>query len=345
VGKAFGRFGIERVIGASIILFSLGLLTLAALPKTLIVLGALCFLLGFVSSGTTIVGYMSVLPKWFDAHLGLALGLGGIGNGVGVVLTPFIATNLLGRFGWRGAYAGLAVVAAGAGFVAWLLISVRGHNKAKDGIEGSAASWLPSAVAHEGIELRQALADWRFWLLMAVILLTTFSIFGGMVHGVNLAFDRGLTPQQAAVVASLAGVGGILARVLIGAMLDRYFAPILGAIVFATAAAGLFINSTATAFPLIVSGTILVGFAFGGEGDLIPFLVRRYFGPKAFGAIYGMMYVAFTLGAASGPVVYGIAYDHSHSYELIMYVTSGACLACALCILLVGTYRFRAVKK
>ena len=73
---------------------------------------AICFLVGMVSAGTTVVGYMSVLPKWFDSRLGLALGLAGIGAGAGVGLAPFIATNLVGQFGWRGAYAGLAAIAA-----------------------------------------------------------------------------------------------------------------------------------------------------------------------------------------------------------------------------------------
>ena len=346
-GSLFRRFGTERVIGASIVLFAAGLLTLAVLPANVYLLGAICFIIGLVSSGTTVVGYMSVLPKWFDGNLGLALGCGGVGAGVGVGLAPFLATGLIVRFGWRGAYAGLAVLALGVGLVAWALVSVRGARARDIGIHSRAtdASQPVRATGQTGTDLRTAMVDWRFWLLMLIIFLTTSSILGTIVHGATLATERGLPVQQVAIVASLAGVGGLTARIVIGALLDRFFAPAIAAVIFALAATGLYINATATTFPVILSAAALSGFAFGAEGDLIPFFVRRYFGTTSFGIIFGVMYVAYTLGGVAGPIAYGIGFDRTAGYEVVMQIAAAACAFCALAVLALGPYRYRAADK
>ena len=40
----------------------------------------------------------------------------------------------------------------------------------------------------------------------------------------------------------------------------------------------------------------LVGLGMGAEGDIIAYLISRYFGLRAFGEIYGYAFSAFTLG-------------------------------------------------
>jgi OFA family oxalate/formate antiporter-like MFS transporter len=339
-GWLFTRFGTERTIGISISLFAVCLFSLTSLPNNLFVFGALCFATGLTSSGTTPVGYLSVLPKWFDARLGLALGLAGIGAGAGVGLAPFIATSSMAHFGWRGTYASLAALAAVGGLVAWLLISVRGTLAPNDKAAHPGSSEKQQKPAERGVELREALADWRLWLLLIIVFLSTFSILGIIVHSATLASDRGLTIQQAAVVASVAGVGGLFGRVVVGALLDRFFAPAIAVGVFALAAIGLFLNSDATTFFVIATGACLSGIAFGAEGDLMPFFVRRYFGAKAFGLIFGLIYVAYTLGGVFGPVAYGFVYDRTGDYLLILRIAAAACAFCAVTVLLLGSYRF-----
>src|SRR5471032_671035 len=56
VGWLFNRFGTERVIGLSISLFAVCLLSLTMMTGNLFLFAALCFATGLTSSGTTPVG-------------------------------------------------------------------------------------------------------------------------------------------------------------------------------------------------------------------------------------------------------------------------------------------------
>ena len=337
MGKLFQRFGTERVILTSVLLFVLGMLAMTQLPPSLVLLGALCFAIRLAGSGTTMVGYLSILPRWFDAKLGLALGCAGLGGGIGVALAPFLATRLIGQFGWRGAYAGLAAIALVAGLLAWMLISVCGQGRVV------AAEKADAMVdAHEGLTLAQALRQWRLWLLMMVVFLTTFSLLGAAVHGATLFSDRGLSTSQAAIGVGLAGVGAMLERVGVGAQLDRFFGPPIAMVVLCLGAVGLFVNSTASAFPVMVAATFLGGMAMGAEGDLLPYFVRRDFGTRAFGAIFGVVFVAYTLGGMLGPIAYGLAFDRLGGYTVIMQIAAAACIFSALALTLFGPYRYLA---
>ncbi len=341
-GKLFERFGAEKIILVSVLLFALGMLALSHLTASVLVLGGLSFILGLCGSATTIVGYLSILPRWFDGRLGLALGLAGLGLGLGVGLSPTIATHLIGAFGWRGAYQWMALFAFGTGLIAWLLIAPRGYGSTK---ETRARATASAAIAlDQGDSLREAVASWRFWLLLTVIFATTFGILGAAIHGATLFSDRGLTPQQAAIGAGLAGVGAMSARLLAGILLDRFFAPIIGTVVFVIAATGLFLNSEGSSFPLLVLGTFMGGVAIGAEGDLLPFLVRRYFGMRSFSVIFGCLFIAYAMGGMIGPIVFGYMFDQSGSYGLIMRIAAGVCLLSALAMLLLGPYRFRALE-
>ena len=78
----------------------------------------------------------------------------------------------------------------------------------------------------------------------------------------------------------------------------------------------------------------------GAEGDLVPFLVKRYFGLKSFGAVYGCLISLFCLGTLAGPILLGVAFDRFHGYGYAMAVAGVICVACSLLILAVGPYRY-----
>jgi MFS transporter, OFA family, oxalate/formate antiporter len=339
-GRLFDRFGPERVIGVSMLLFSAGVFCMSLLPPSLVAVGALCFVIGVVGCGTTMIGYAGVLPRWFDRRLGLALGVAGLGAGLGVGLVPFVATHLIGDLGWRSAYAALAALALGGGVIAFLLLRPRSHERQP--VISCAATLADRDVAI-GMTITEARREGRFWLLFAVTFLVPFAILGIALHGAALFMDRGLSAQQAATGAALAGLGALGARLCVGALIDRWHAPRVTALVFLLAGTGLALNSWAVTFPLLCIGTFLGGIAMGAEGDLLPFMIRRYFGLRAFGAIFGTMHSAYALGGVLGPIAYGLSYDRLHTYSPVMLGCAALCLASAIAIGWMGPYRYQVV--
>jgi MFS transporter, OFA family, oxalate/formate antiporter len=239
-GRLFDRFGAERVIVVSVLLFAASVHAMSYLPGSLAALGALCFVVGVAGSGTSMVGYAGVLPQWFDKRLGLALGLAGLGAGAGVGLSPFIATQLVSQFGWRGAYSALAALALVGGLLAYALLRLRrGEVPPLASRAATVAARAAEAAAAPGISRADALRDPRFWLLLAVTFIVPFAILGIALHGAALFIDRGLSAAQAATGAAVAGLGAIIARVGVGALLDRWHAPLVAAVIFVAAGAGL----------------------------------------------------------------------------------------------------------
>jgi MFS family permease len=72
------------------------------------------------------------------------------------------------------------------------------------------------------------------------------------------------------------------------------------------------------------------------------FLLSRYFGLKAYGKIYGVMFAVFGIGTGIGPALSGISFDRFHSYEPIFIVYAAILIiTCALFIRL-GPYPYPA---
>ena len=52
---------------------------------------------------------------------------------------------------------------------------------------------------------------------------------------------------------------------------------------------------------------------------MMDFFISRYFGRRAFGTLYGLIFSLFALGIGIGPAFLGSGYDHFHSYESVLW--------------------------
>ncbi|WP_322062088.1 MFS transporter [Paraburkholderia sp. J63] len=345
VGRLMDRYGALRVIRVSIVLFVLCLLSLSIGPIVPQALAAKIFLLGLLGVGTSPVGYLPVLAHSFERRLGLAFGVASIGAGVGAAVAPVMAGRAIKAYGWQSAYLILAVVAALLGWVAFELLRRSGLGIERRKIERAALSDRIAPNVRRDAHGRQALLSLRFWLIGVSIALVAAVGLGSMVHIPALLIDKGMSAQAAAAGSAFAAIGLTIGRFAAGMLLDYLPARILSACIFALGACGAWILAFAShgsPLPLLALGAALTGALIGAEGDLVPFLVKRYFGIESFGLVYGFMISVFCLGTLGGPIVYGMAFDKFHSYRAVMSVAGGACLLGALGILLIGPYRYPA---
>lgn len=339
VGYMADRIGWSRIIAFSVVLFSSSLLAFALAPANHLYLAAAGLFIGLTGAATTAAGYLAILPRVFDSRLGLALGLGMLGTGIGGFVAPIAANRLSAVMDWRQSYELLALVALIAGLLAHRMI-FRNLGSNRGGLR-IAKTLNPDTVPEEpGLTLAQALRTYRFWLISVVGFLVSCSILGGIVHLAAFASDKGLGPDIGAQAVGLVGLGLAISRVGVGFILDRIFAPLVGLLAFAFGAAGFFllVSGLAAVPAYLLLAAVLLGVSTGTEGDLIPFWTRKYFGKKALGAIYGALFGVATLGAASGPFIYGLAFDHFKSYAQIHQISGLLCAACAVVILFLGRY-------
>ena len=90
------------------------------------------------------------------------------------------------------------------------------------------------------------------------------------------------------------------------------------------------------------AGTVLCGLGIGAEIDLMAFFVGRYFGLRAFAAIYGLMFATFAVGSGLGSYLMGACFDLAGSYRPMLVAFVAVLIAACLLIARLGPYRYSA---
>jgi MFS family permease len=309
LGWLLDRYGPRRVILPCIVIFGAAFASLALLTNSLPRLFATFILIGMVGNATAQMGYARPVSTWFERHRGLALAVLMAGSSGGSILVPVITQNIVGSWGWRWAY---VLLGAAPFLVALPLVWLFVREKEAGNREGVTAAPLP------GVETSVAMRSRAFWILAATLFLTAMSTTGTITHLSALLTDRGIALREAAYAVSVVGGTSILGRLVTGWALDRYFGPRVAMILLFMTAAGLFVlaESRTAVMGLVAAG--LIGFSMGGEADVTPYLLARYFGLRRLATLYGFTWTAYAVAAAMGSILLGRAFDTTGSYGTLL---------------------------
>ena len=190
-----------------------------------------------------------------------------------------------------------------------------------------------------GATVEAALRSWIFWVMIAVIGAAAVAFNAVVVHLVALLTDRGIPPARAALTLSMMGGAGLVGRLLTGWLIDHYRATHVSAALLVLAAAGIVVLSNAASFNAALLAAAMIGFGMGGELDVTPFLLSRYFGLRSLSTLYGFTWMAMGSGAAAGSVLMGRAFDASGSYDLMLLQLAATTLGVGLLMLSLPDYR------
>jgi predicted MFS family arabinose efflux permease len=334
LGRAIDRFGVRRVSLTCIPLFAASVAALSLTPPSSAVFIAMAGLVGLVSAGQAPLPYAKAVASWFDERRGLALGIAMTGIGIGATLVPQFARAIIDAYGWRVGYVALGALTLAVAFPTVAFFVREPDRRAFS--EGDGV--VPGLTVFESMQTSS------FWLLAVPVFLVVTTINGIVGHLVPLLTDRGFEVRQATAVLSAVGLSTIAGRLLSGYLLDRFFAPYVTAVLFLLPLAGVSILIAGAGGPAPLAAAISLGFALGAEIDAIGFLVSRYFGLRAYGEIYGCIFAVFTVGTGLGPVLMGMSFDATRSYNVALTVF-GASLVCAsVLISRLGRYPFPSVR-
>ena len=341
VGRLVDRYGARRVIVPSVFFFGLGLISLSLLSANLWHLYAIYIGLGLVGGGTAPVPYSNVISHWFDKKRGLALGIAMVGVGGGTFVMPSLAQILLTEFGWRQSYiiVGVMVMVVAIPVIALFLTETPQMRGMYPDGERSLISLSPRGPQFSGMSAHEARQTNTFWILVSAFFLMSASVHGCLIHLVPLLTDRGVSPQFAAMATSLFGGALLIGRVGAGYLLDRFFASAVAVTFFCGATLGLIFLWSGASGATVFVAAFFIGLGMGAEGDIIAYLISRYFGLRAFSEIYGYAFGAFTLGGVVGPLLMGKAFDNTGSYSIGLGVFVVVSVIAAGLMTRLGPYR------
>jgi OFA family oxalate/formate antiporter-like MFS transporter len=251
--------------------------------------------------GGTGLGFAYITPlatcnKWFPDKKGMISGVVVAGMGLGsLVFTPIGRMMVLSR-GVMSTWFILGLIfmvmiTAGSYF---LKLPPKGYKP-----EG----WEPTVLGKATVNFTQKemLSTPTFYLLWIMFLIG--SAAGLMVIGLASPIGQqiaGLTAWQAAGVVSLLGIFNGLGRIIWGTASDRIGrTKTLFALFITTALAMFSFSFVSSLIPFFIS-IATVTLCFGGYLAVFPATTAEFFGTKNLGGNYGLIYMAYGVGAPVG---------------------------------------------
>jgi len=305
IGILMDRFGVRKVVLISAFIFAVAMACMGLQDGNKVWWMGLSLIIGMSGAATSVLGYLAILPQWFDRRLGLAIGFAMVGLGVGTIVLPALSANLIAMFGWRTAYQVLAAISLAGALLAFFML--RENRKVHQ--MGAVTQGAPtrSVVRHKGVKV---------FVIFVGAFLASSAVLSLGPHLPALLMDRGISAQDAAKSASLIGLGILVGRLSSGFLVDRVHAPFVACCYFLCGAAGFILLGQVDSYQGALLASVLVGLAIGAEGDLLSYLVRAYVGLERFGLFYGIVFSGYSLGAVVGPVVTGHYFDTHKNYSL-----------------------------
>lgn len=320
LGHLIDRYGPRRVILACVTVFGVALGSLAFLTPHRAHLFATFVVIGAVGNGTAQMGYARAVSTWFQRRRGLALGVMMAGSAGGAIVVPVICQSLIGAYGWRVTYAvfGLAALAVGLPLAAFFVYERPGTRDVR------------GVVTQSGAGVSEAMRHRAFWIIAATLFLAAMSTTGTVTHLAALLNDRGISPRQASYALSALGAASLCGRLATGWLLDRFFGARVGMVLLFLNALALWMLATAKTAPAGIAAAALMGFSMGGESDVTPYLLARYFGLRSLATLYGFTWTAYAISAAAGSILLGRAFDRTGSYQSLLVELSALMLLAAI---------------
>jgi predicted MFS family arabinose efflux permease len=328
------RYGARPVALTSLVLFALTFMSFSLSNGSLPLFYATWAVAALLGAGTLPMTWTVAVNQRFERRKGLALGISLMGTGLfGFFSKPLLAW-MAADFGWRGAYVGLGLLPLLIAFPAALFLFFE-----KPGARSAKGAPGP---ASEGLTFGQTTRQWRFWLIAVILVPVSFALAGPIPNMENILKTAGFKAANIVQLTSLIGLSALSGRLVGGWLLDRLWAPLVALVILASPGVSCFLLSQ----PSVSQGgaalsIVLIGFAVGVEYDLMAFLVARYFGMRSYTAIYGVLYVFFSVGAGVGPLLFGWSFERTGSYHVILEVAFAVLVACGLLLLTLGRYRYR----
>jgi predicted MFS family arabinose efflux permease len=279
-----------------------------------------------VANCTAQFAYARTVLSWFHKRRGLALALVLTGSGVGSILIPPLTQWVITNHGWRSAY----VMLGGIALLGLPLTALLVRNRPD------------TIVVHEsqtnvgGTTVGAALRTGSFWILACIIMLSAFSENGLVTNLAAILTEHRVSVESAALALSVRGAAGIIGRLCVGFLIDRFSPQRIQTFVLLLSAVGALILAFAGTSPIALVGAAILGVGLGSEADVAPYLLAHYFGRRHFSVLYGLTWTAYAIGGATGPMAIGHWYDRAGFYEprFIVYLACVAFAAVAMSMLL-----------
>src|SRR5438105_2509017 len=346
------RFGLRRVVVGALVLISGGSLLTVFMtsPWQLFLLWGVVVGLGAGTIASVLAA--TVASRWFVRRRGLVLGALTAAGATGqLIFLPGLGW-LAQYVGWRWSAitVGLAAISV-APLVALLLrnrpadVGLRAYGETAPDEVPAAPSGSPILNAFRGLRLGVRSRD--FWLLAGSFFICGASTNGLIgTHLIPASIDHGMAEVTAASLLAVIGIFDVIGTLASGYLTDRFDSRWL--LFFYYGLRGLSLLLLPYVFGSAQFGLILFIVFYGLDwvATVPPTvqLARRAFGQQNFAIVYGWIFAAHQLGAASIAFAAGAVRTFFGDYQLAFMFSGLLCLVAAGLVLRIARDRPQSVQ-
>ncbi len=363
VGRAYDLVSDRYLLLLGTVLSAVGWVLVSVAPDAVLLIAAYGTLLA-VGLQLVFVGTTTAVARRYAGVAGLALGVSYAGPGIGVALALPIAAVAIPALGWRATtliFGGLSLVAlpfvvlmtsgpaivfpaAGEAKAAGTEAKAAGtglHETSAPGAIAASQEPLPAGSRARPDALRRILRTRRFWIL----LIGAVGI-GAIDEGVfqtssRHAVGQGINAGFAASMLALQSCAYVAGQVVGGGLSDRFgrrYIGLLCAGLIAAGATGIF-AATGSLLALAVAGNAIYGFGIGATIAIRSAAFSDVFGGHNFGAIFGIIAIAYPAGGIIAMNAGGIFYDRLGNYWPVYAIVMISTVAWSTALLVAGPRR------
>lgn len=260
---------------------------------------------GFLCGGGVGVSYgipIATLTKWFPDKRGMITGLAVGSLGFGSFVFSKVAYFIMTQVGALATFPIMGIIVLVGVILGALLIKAAPDGYAPPG-------WTPPASKAGGpttynFKPKEMLGTYQYYYLFimyAFIMICSLMIIGhASPIGQKVA---SLTPVQASTIVGLLGLFNSGGRIAWGALSDKLGRLRSIMIMSIISGVAMFSMNYLSSFWMFAIGVSLVAICFGGSVGVFPAITADNFGPKYVGINYGLVLLAYSVGAIVGPIM------------------------------------------
>ena len=325
LGRIMDKYGTKHVITISLALTAVGYL-LRPFMTELWHWYALSLLQYGGYTGASMLPAGKLVGLWFHRTRGRVMGITAMGNNFGGLVVPPILGGILTLASWKEAYVALGVLSVLMVFYA--LVAVRDFPSASelgDQLESPPDDSSASPIL-SGASVRDALRSKAFYAITLSIVMGTFTYSAILPQIITHLVDQGVSLAIATTALSVFAIMGMVGKFIMGYLAERITARYTLMVNLLGQAAFLTMMIWAGS-PLIMWISVpLFGYFNGAFGALFQLVVQDAFGIRNYGSIMGIINMASMISFGIGPLLAGVSYDVTGSYQFV-FLTVAAMFA------------------
>jgi MFS family permease len=274
-----------------------------------------------IGLGGIVVPVVSIMARRFPTKRALMTGIVLSAHGVGQILFPLLAYQLITVYNWRTSY-----VIFGIG--AFIMIGISALFLKQPRVEEIADEVSERPIqTPAGYTFKEALHTRLFWLMLIMFTCYGFCFISVLVHIVPNTINLGISPSSAANVLSCMGGASIAGRLGLGTIADRIGNRRMIMIGFILLVVSLIWLIQAKNEWSLFLFAIVGGLGLGGISSSQSPLSAQYFGSREHGSIFGMLGGGTIIISSIGPVLTGYLFDLTGNYQASFIVCVAVGLA------------------